>query len=386
MKKYSAAIAVLAATAATAGTAHAQSTSGLTLYGVIDAALSFQTHANPGRDSIYGLQQGGEGFLSGSRFGLKGNEDLGGGWKAGFTLENGFLEDTGKLDQQGQLFGRQAFVKIGHDRYGEIALGRQYTTGNTMMYYVDPLGVGAAPSNSWQVYLVGQRYDNAISYTGTYGPWQVIAEAALGEQAGRGSARSSMSLGVKYAQGPLTVIGDAQQTNDSQSRHARIYMGGLKLAAGNANLFANYVHSSRDAGFDSSNGGTDTASITSMASGSPTAAVGINSVFASQRRDDFYTVGANYRVTPAWLLTAALMQNFTRADNFSGSRSTLYGVADYSFSKRTDVYVAAVYERAHGGWSGLFGNTTTNAAAASGQALNGSNSQMSALVGLRHLF
>lgn len=381
MKKKFVVTAVLAGVAAGA---HAQSS--VTLYGVMDVALSYQTHTNPSGDSTFGLQQGNEGFLSGSRFGLKGNEALGDGWKAGFTLENGFLANNGKLDQQGQLFGRQAFVKLGHERWGELALGRQYTTANTMLYYVDPLGVGAAPSNSWQVFLVGQRYDNAISYTGTWGAMQVIAEYAAGGIAGDTRARSSMSLGVKYTSGLVTLIGDVQQTNDTQSRRARIYLGGVKATFGNANLFANYLHSNRDAGFDSSNGGTDTASITSMASGSPTAAVAINSVFNQRRSDDFFTLGANYRATPAWLFTVGGMQDRTNADGFNGTRSTAYGVADYSLSKRTDVYLATSYEWTSGGWSGLFGNSTTNAAAAKGTALNGRNEQLSVMLGLRHFF
>ncbi|SAL00186.1 outer membrane protein (porin)-like protein [Caballeronia arationis] len=200
--------------------AHAQSS--VTLYGVVDAALSYQTNTNPAGKSTFALQQGNEGFLSGSRFGFLGKEDLGNGWHAGFTLENGFLINSGKLDQQGQLFGRQAFVKLGNDTYGDLALGRQYTTANTLLYYVDPLGVGAAPTNSWQVYLTGQRYDNALTYTGTYGPVQVLAQYAMGGIAGNTRARSSMGLGIKYARGPVVAIADAQQTNDSQSRHADI--------------------------------------------------------------------------------------------------------------------------------------------------------------------
>jgi predicted porin len=176
------------------GASFAQSS--VTLYGVIDTALSYQTHTNPNGDSTFGMQQGYWGFLSGSRFGFKGNEDLGNGWRAGFTLENGFKPNTGGLDQQGQLFGRQAFVKLGHQLYGDLAFGRQYTTANTMLYYVDPLGVGAAPTNSWMVYLTGQRYDNSVTYTGGHGPLQVIAQYALGGIAGESRARSSASLGV----------------------------------------------------------------------------------------------------------------------------------------------------------------------------------------------
>jgi len=366
--------------------AAAMARSGVTLYGVIDTALTYQTHSNPAGDAQIGLQQGGEGFLSGSRFGLKGTEDLGGGVKAGFVLENGFLADTGRLDQQGQLFGRQAYVKIGN-QWGDLALGRQYTTANTMLYYVDPLGVAAAPSNSWMVYLTGQRYDNAVSYTGNFGPVSVIAEYALGETPGNSKATSSMSLGLKYAAGPITAIGDFQQTRDSQSRAARIYMAGLKAAVGRANLFANYIYSDRDAAFDSSKGGTDTATITSMSTAATaTNRAAINSVFGSSRRDDFFTLGANYAVTGNVTLTASMMHNRTRADNFSGNRTTAYGVAGYAFSKRTDAYLAVAYDWVRGGWSGLFGNNTTNWTGGSGNPLDGRDNQTTVMAGLRHQF
>lgn len=366
--------------------AAAMAQSGLTLYGVVDSALTYQTHSNPAGDAVLGLQQGGEGFLSGSRFGLRGSEDLGSGLTAGFVLENGFLTDTGKLDQQGQLFGRQAYVKIGN-RWGELAMGRQYTTANTMLYYVDPLGVGAAPSNSWMVYLTGQRYDNAISYTGNFGPVSVIAEYALGETAGKGSASSSVSLGLKYAAGPITAIGDFQQTRDIQSRAARIYMAGLNAAVGRGNLFANYIYSDRDGGFDSSRGGTDTATITSMSTApTPTNRAAINSVFNGSRRDDFFTVGASYPVTASVTLIGSVMHNRTRADNFSGNRTTAYGVADYAFSKRTDAYLAVAYDWVRGDWSGLFGNNTTSWTGDSGRRLDGRDNQTTVMVGLRHKF
>ena len=367
--------------------AAAMAQSGVTLYGVIDTALTYQTHSDPNGSALAGLQQGGEGFLSGSRFGLKGSEDLGGDLSAGFVLENGLLADTGKLDQQGQLFGRQAYVRIGSKRYGEVALGRQYTTANTMLYYVDPLGVGAAPSNAWMVFLTGQRYDNAISYTGNYGPVALIAEYALGETAGKGSAMSSVSLGVKYASGPLGAVGDFQQTRDSMSRAARIYLAGLKASVGRASLFANYIYSDRDAGFDSSKGGTDTATITSMSTAATaTNRAAFNSVFGSSRRDDFFTVGANYTVTPAVTLTASVMHDRTRADAFSGNRTTAYGVADYALSKRTDLYLALAYDWVHGDWSGLFGNATTNWTGDSGKKLDGRNNQTTVMLGMRHLF
>ncbi|MFT3812752.1 MAG: porin [Acidovorax sp.] len=365
----------------------AQSSS-VTLYGLIDSAVTYQTHANSAGQSFTGLQQGGEGFLSGSRFGLKGTEDLGGGTSAGFVLENGFLADTGGMDQQGQIFGRQAFVSLRNDRLGEVSAGRLYTSANALLYWVDPLGVGAAPSNAWMVFLTGQRYNNALQYANTWGAWSVLAQYALGETAGNSKASSSTALGVKYAAGPITAVGDFQQTRDYQDRAARIYLAGVKAAIGSSTaLFANYIHSSRDANFDSSKGGTDTASITSMTTAATAAnSAGYNSVFGTQRRDDFLTLGATYAINGNLGLSGAYMYDLTRADGFRGHRATLYGVVDYAFSKRTDVYLAAAYDRVGGDWSGVLGNSTKNWTGGSGAALNGNNNQTTLMVGLRHKF
>jgi len=367
--------------------AAASAQSGVTIYGVVDAAVTYQTHANPAGNSLASLQQGGEGFLSGSRFGFKGDEDLGGGTSAGFVLENGFLEDTGKLDQQGQLFGRRAYVHLGNDKLGDIALGRQYTTSNTMLYYVDPLGVGAAPSNAWMVFLTGQRYDNSLVYSKTWGPVSLLAQYALGETPGKASASSSASFGLNYSAGPVTAVGDFQQTRDFQSRAARVYLAGVKGEINRLTLFANYIHSDRDANFDSSKGGTDTASITSMTTAATaTNSAAYNSVFASKRTDDFFTLAATYVVTTNVSLTGAFMYDHTSATGFSGSRATAYGVADYAFSKRTDAYLAVAYDSVHGDWSGVLGNTTTNWTGGTGKPLNGNNNQTTVMAGLRHKF
>src|SRR5260370_41929819 len=88
-----------------AGVAHAQSS--VTLYGLLDAGVVYinnqSGHANV--ETITGQ-------TNGSRFGFKGAEDLGGGMKAIFTLENGFDTSNGKLLQGSREFGRQAFVGL----------------------------------------------------------------------------------------------------------------------------------------------------------------------------------------------------------------------------------------------------------------------------------
>ncbi len=74
------------------------------------------------------MKSGGQ---SGSRFGLKGSEDLGNGMKVGFVLENGFEADAGTMAQGNRLFGRESQVNLSGS-FGEISFGRvgQLTSGN----------------------------------------------------------------------------------------------------------------------------------------------------------------------------------------------------------------------------------------------------------------
>src|SRR6201991_4500888 len=109
---------------------HAQSS--ITLYGIIDATLSYTT--NQGGPHNIQLLDGGPSL---SRWGLRGTEDLGGGLKAIFTLENGFNPAHGTLSQNNRLFGRQAFVGLSSDQYGSIKLGRMY---DSMTNYVGQFG------------------------------------------------------------------------------------------------------------------------------------------------------------------------------------------------------------------------------------------------------
>ena len=77
---------------AAVGTAHAQSS--VTLYGTIDTSITYVNNA-PGNQNLWALGNSSGGNLSGTRWGIKGNEDLGGGLKAIFQLENGFNPSTG---------------------------------------------------------------------------------------------------------------------------------------------------------------------------------------------------------------------------------------------------------------------------------------------------
>src|SRR5579864_8157044 len=101
IKKIPIAVAVSAALAASAD--HAQSS--VTLYGLIDAGLMYTNNVSKG-GSHGALVQATSGNINGSRFGLRGAEDLGGGLKAIFVLEDGYNVQNGKLGQNNRMFGR----------------------------------------------------------------------------------------------------------------------------------------------------------------------------------------------------------------------------------------------------------------------------------------
>lgn len=85
-KKSLAAVAVLGAFAGSALAADVQ------LYGLVDLGLNW-TQVDNGKTTTDSFGMG-SGQNSGSRFGLKGTEDLGNGYKVGFNLENSFKADT----------------------------------------------------------------------------------------------------------------------------------------------------------------------------------------------------------------------------------------------------------------------------------------------------
>ena len=107
-----------AAVACVAGPGAAFAQDGVTLYGVID---EFAQYVNTGNGYTAAINSGGQ---WGSRFGLKGGEDLGGGQKIEFALENGFNPNNGSLASAGSLFNRQAWVGIA-GQWGKVRAGRQ---------------------------------------------------------------------------------------------------------------------------------------------------------------------------------------------------------------------------------------------------------------------
>jgi len=154
----------LAAVAAV-GAASAQ----VTLYGKVDMGVGTTTVTNGASTTVVNSGQ-----FNGSRFGLKGSDDLGAGMSMSFQMEAGLSADTGMSGQGGRLFGRQIYVSL-NTAAGNISAGRQYTPGDSAMCSVDLSGcAGAAGGALYATYLSNaatgdnfgaSRQNNSVAYT-----------------------------------------------------------------------------------------------------------------------------------------------------------------------------------------------------------------------------
>ncbi len=124
----------LAALSAIAGAAQAQST--VTLYGLVDQYYSGFTQntvtnsaaaTDPLKSaSMRSFNKSGlvDGSFNGSRFGIKGSEDLGGGLSVIFNFEAGINSQAGSSTQGSTLFGRRSIVGLSSTSYGTFGIGR----------------------------------------------------------------------------------------------------------------------------------------------------------------------------------------------------------------------------------------------------------------------
>ena len=168
MKKTLAAVAVLGALAGSAMAAE------VTLYGVIDTGLNWTQVKKTNKDTTNSFSMG-TGQNSGSRFGLKGTEDLGDGWKVGFNLENSFKSDTGALESAedgGRLFHREALLFV-QSPYGELSM---MGSGATAM----GTGWDVVGKSTLILKGTGSRMDNTVTYQSpSFAGLTVYAQASL---------------------------------------------------------------------------------------------------------------------------------------------------------------------------------------------------------------
>ncbi len=342
---------ILVGLIASLATTGALAQSSVTVYGVIDLSVNYTTNQDAKGNSVLslgdsnasaGAGDGGQGAMSGSRLGFKGEEDLGGGSKAIFKMEAGFTANNGQSDQQGQLFGRQAYVGLSNTDWGQVTFGRQYGTMTDIAFDFDPLGVGNYVANEWEVFLFGVRFDNTIKYTKSFGPVQLNVQYSMGGQAGSNTIGTTDGFSLKYNQGPLGLAGGYQQSTDANSNKLTVGSGDITYNFGPVTLYGDYYNIKADAGFEKA----------PSLSGGALANTSIfinNSANTTSRTDSVGVIGLAYNFTPTTTLTFAYMDDQISQDVVGdGSMKSVYALLEYHLSKRTEVYLTADNSKATG--------------------------------------
>jgi predicted porin len=190
----------LAALTAFVGAASAQSS--VTLYGRVDLSLN-----KPIGSDSKGISNG-----SGSRLGLRGVEDLGGGLSAIFNIEHRFQADTGAVDGGGRFWRGRSFVGL-KGGFGQVVLGREYTAPFLMNQLpADPFGwdniPGATPGVGLTSRIAGGRIakarnDSSITYNVSSGGFGFGVQTAEGTDALTTYQNRPLNFAVSYKGGPL---------------------------------------------------------------------------------------------------------------------------------------------------------------------------------------
>ncbi|OLL27607.1 hypothetical protein BTH42_32280 [Burkholderia sp. SRS-W-2-2016] len=355
------------ACAGAAVTPHAFAQSSVTLYGIIDEGITYTTNQNG--HSNWQMQSG---VTQGSRWGLRGAEDLGGGMRAIFVLENGFDPSTGALGQNGRLFGRTAYVGL-DSRFGTVTLGRQY---EFMTEYLGPLSA----QGQWGIYFAHAgdvdnlngtaRINNAAKYQSPIlGGFRFGVLYSFGGQPGSFSTNSVVSVGGNYSNGafnaaavythidnPYAAVYDSLPKNALYTRYLpsatsqEIYGLGGTYALGAFRFGLNATRTVFHAGLDGGN-------------------VSFNN----------YEGWLAYAISPALQVGGGytLSDVNEHATGFKPRYQQANLMVDYFLSKRTDVYAMAAC---------LTGSSGTHAQMDYVTAASSSNRQALVRVGIRHKF
>jgi len=366
------------------GAAHAQSS--VTLYGVIDEGLSYTNNAGTG--SVLKMSSG---DVLGSRFGLKGAEDLGGGLSAIFRLENGFNAGTGALGQGSRLFGRQAYVGLSSNRYGTLTLGRQYDPTSDLFSAMTASGnwagnVASAPFDNdnadWDF-----RVNNSVKYTSPV--WNGFSgEAMYGFSNSTGFADNRViSAAGQYQTGGLTaVVGYLRIDQPGQGTVGAVTNDTVFTARKQQNLDAalSYRFSKVLVGFAYSHTSVDDPTGNAYFTEPITPANG--GTWTSWKFDNFQLNG-QYYITPEWWAGASYTYTIGHLDTTAGGYQPKWHQAslmlDYDLSKRTSVYVQGAYQHVESANTGTqFDNAQTPASG----GISSSPNQLVARVAMIHRF
>ncbi len=385
--------------------AHADDGDSITLYGILDVAVGVVEHSANGSPAfpatvnpvskvspqfnkpLFGMFNGG---ISDSRWGIRGNEDLGGGMHAFFDLESGINVPSGQINNaaaaiagpnhtvaaasalSGQLFNRGAYVGLRDDTFGSVSFGRSTTLGFDAILAYDPLfaaqlfsPIGFSGSYSAGGITEGSRTDNNIKYTNNIGPFNVGLSYSFGGVAGQFGEGSTWGASAGYEAHNFGIeatyyaardiihsaalvganpVGSAQigtnlgplTLNDDED-----FMIAAKYSFGAATIKGGYEHFELKAPTDPATAGAtvDEFGFTGTLT---------NTVNAT--RNNLYFAGGDYKFTPHFDLAAGVYDTQTvQSQGVAGGNQLQYSLlADYRLSQRTDVYAGYMFSKFNG--------------------------------------
>jgi predicted porin len=172
------------------------------IYGSIDGGLRNLSNVDAAGNSK--LSMNSTGIFKSNRLGFIGKEDLGDGNNVHFNLENRFKTATG--EQVGVLFNVESSVGVG-GRWGAVDVGKQFTVAFRTIAAYDTFGIRYVGIVNAINATLGVSDNNALQYTGNFGPYTVRALVGAGEQAGSTTRGATRALGVSYRKGALNYGG-----------------------------------------------------------------------------------------------------------------------------------------------------------------------------------
>ena len=340
------------------GSGAAQAQSSVTLYGLLDGGLRYQSVSLANSDAVTNFG-GAYGVQSGNRFGLRGTESLGNGNSAIFQLENGFDLGNGNSQQGGRMFGRQAWFGLENKGWGDVRLGRMTNLASDWLVGgIDPFSAGFGQLNMGHAFTSGNtvRLDNTLMYRS---PTMSGFQAGLGYSFATGLTSNGgttgygfetsnnsrqITAGLKYANGPVYAAASydkayaadssamSGQSVNNWSLGASYDLKVVKLAAG--------YGQTRDGFWAGSGAGGTGASLATGPNGNTSALV-----FAPGVGYNSYIVGATVpvnavsRVLLSWTMVAP---NTNMKDAYNAQNQSSYNLGyTYDFTKRTNLYAYA---------------------------------------------
>lgn len=332
-----------------AGSAWAQSN--VTIYGVLDTYMGY-TNAT-GKGSVASIDSGG---YQASRVGFRGTEDLGGGLRANFQLENGFASDTGAMADSTRLFNRQSWVGLAGS-VGEVRVGRQNSPGFLMIARLDAFAGATYASFLNNVSAYTPRYDNTVGYISpVMAGFKVQAYYGFGEQASPKNGLAVYALGLEYEKGPVYLgVSTSQQNSANDNIAIKSTFAGGAYDYGQGKVFLGY--------YRGNNLGA-------------AAATNVAGAYYSA-----YSLSANYRLGAQTTLGAGY--GWAKDSTGAGRNARQFSlIATYDLSKRTMLYSTYAHLANNNGatFSLSAAAPITKNVPTSGGTVNGIQ------LGIRHLF